>query len=306
MAALLGIDLGGTKIEGVILVGGCERARQRVATPAGDYAATLAAIVQLVQGLEQAAGLVVPAVGIGTPGAVSRATGLMKNCNSVCLNGRPLQQDLEARLGKRVHLANDADCFTLSEAVDGAAAGAAIVFGVILGTGVGGGIAVNRQLLCGPNAITGEWGHNPLPQAAWALAQAQGLASRTCHCGRRDCIETWLAGPALACNYRELGGEAVDALRVSERAAAGDGLAQRALQLHAQQLALALAQVINILDPDVIVVGGGVSNIGSIYDAVPPYWQGPVFSDRIDTRLVRARYGDASGVRGAAWLAAPH
>ncbi|TNF35263.1 MAG: ROK family protein [Gammaproteobacteria bacterium] len=302
-AALLGIDLGGTKIEGLLLSPQGEAlARQRVATPAGDYALTLSTIHRLVMELQAQAGVDVPAIGIGTPGALSRVTGRMKNCNSVCLNGEALPQDLQALLGKRVLLANDADCFTLSEAVDGAGAGASTVFGVILGTGVGGGVAVNGQLLSGPNAITGEWGHNPLSHASWSLLQSHGLESRRCYCGRMDCIEAWLSGPALARTCRELGYAAADAAAVAAAAATGQGIAQQALALHHQLLAHALAVVINILDPDVIVLGGGVSNIDALYASVPELWHGPVFSDRIDTRLVKARYGDASGVRGAAWL----
>lgn len=300
----LGIDLGGTKIEGIVLSAeGHELARQRVLTPAGDYEATLAAITGLVQSLEAEAGVSAPALGLGTPGTVSRRTGLMKNCNSVCLNHHPLQQDLENRLGRPAYLANDADCFTLSEAVDGAGSDGRIVFGVILGTGVGGGLAVDRRLLAGPNGIAGEWGHNPLPQAALELAVAAGLSpQRDCYCGRRNCIEPWLCGPGLQRTYREFSGEAVDAQTVAARAAAGDAPAQRSLQLHAQQLALALAQIINILDPDVIVVGGGLSQLTSLYDAVPQHWQAAVFSDSVETLLRPARYGAASGVRGAAWL----
>lgn len=303
MSLKLGIDLGGTKIEGALLDGeGHEVFRHRVPTPAGDYAQTLDAIATVVDVLEAQAGLRLPSIGIGTPGAVSRATGLMKNCNSVCLNGRPLRSDLEVRLQKTVFLANDADCFTLSEAVDGAASAGHVVFGVILGTGVGGGITVGRELLCGPNAITGEWGHNPLPTRALALGAAKGLPSRVCHCGRADCVEAWLCGPGLAETHAGLGGERVTADVVATRSASGDVQAVQATALHAEQLALALAQVINILDPDVIVLGGGVSNVASLYREVPAHWGQAVFSDRVDTQLVRARYGAASGVRGAAWL----
>lgn len=303
----LGIDLGGTKIEGIILDhAGTECARHRVATPANDYAATLQAIHRLVDHLQSMAGMDVPAIGMGTPGALSRLTGTMKNCNSVCLNGHPLPDDLVRVLGKPVYLANDADCFTLSEAVDGAAADAAVVFGVILGTGVGGGIAVNQRLLAGPNAITGEWGHNPLSRSAWELACAHGLPSRRCYCGRDDCIEAWLSGPGLALTGRLMGAPVADAAALGKAAQTGDDRARAALMLYQQQLALALAAVINILDPDVIVVGGGVSNIASLYETVPPLWSGPVFSDAIETRMVPARFGDASGVRGAAWLCRDH
>ncbi|HEY9036596.1 MAG TPA: ROK family protein [Pseudomonadales bacterium] len=303
----LGIDLGGTKIEGVVLdANGVEQARHRMATPANDYQATLQALTQLVAELQAAAQADIPAVGIGTPGALSRLTGKMKNCNSVCLNDQALPEDLARQLNKRVYLANDADCFTLSEAVDGAGIHAPVVFGVILGTGVGGGIAVNQTLLQGPNAITGEWGHNPLSPAARQLADAHGLGSRHCYCGRQDCIEAWLSGPALAATGRQLGVDATDAAAVAQAAAAGHVAAKQALDLYQQQLALSLAGVINILDPDVIVLGGGVSNMASLYTAVPPLWCGPVFSDRVDTRLLPARFGDASGVRGAAWLCRSH
>lgn len=305
-AARLGIDLGGTKIEGVVLAAdGSECARQRVPTPAGDYPATLAALSGLVAALEAEAGLQAPAIGIGTPGSLSRLTGRMKNSNSACLNGQPLREDLAARLGRPVRLANDADCFTLSEAVDGAAAGAGIVFGIILGTGVGGGIAFEQRILCGPNGISGEWGHNRLPQPALAVAAVQGLATaRRCGCGRENCIESWLSGPALLRSYRQLGGAATSTPALAASALDGEPAAITALALHAEQLALALAEVINILDPDAIVVGGGLSHLTTLYAEVPRHWPGPVFSDRIDTRLLPARFGDASGVRGAAWLAA--
>ena len=307
MALSLGIDLGGTKIEGVILdEQGTECARHRIPTPAADYTATLNAIQQLVSHLESLAGAGVPAIGIGTPGAISRKTGKMKNCNSVCLNDQDLRGDLARLLGRPVHLANDADCFTLSESVDGAAAGAAVVFGVILGTGVGGGVAVHQRVLSGPNAITGEWGHNPLPRAAWDLADSQDLASRRCYCGRDDCIEAWLSGPGLAMTGRLLGSTVIHAADLAAAAQAGEDAACNALALYQQQLALALAGVINILDPDVIVLGGGVSNIASLYETVPSLWQGPVFSDAIETRMAPARFGDASGVRGAAWLCRDH
>jgi len=278
-----GVDLGGTKTEIIALADdGSELLRERVPTPRGDYAATVATIARLVEAAEQkvGAGGTVATVGVGIPGAESRAegknAGLIKNANSTWLIGRPLRADLEAALGRPVRLANDANCFSLSEATDGAAAGAAVVFGVILGTGVGGGIVVNGQVLTGPNAIAGEWGHNRMPGAT---------AGRPCYCGRQDCIETYLSGPALATD-RDMGGAENEA----------------ALHRYEQRLAYALAQVINLLDPDVIVLGGGVSNLDRLYDRVPRLWGEHVFSDAVATRLVKNKFGDSSGVRGAAWL----
>jgi fructokinase len=293
----IGIDLGGTKIEGIVLApDGAELARERVATPVGDYPGTLAAIRDLVAALERDAGDGCP-VGIGMPGSWSRATGLIKNSNSVCLNGQPLHRDLEALLERPLRFANDADCFALSEATDGAAAGAVVVFGVIVGTGTGGGIVVDGRLVTGPNGIAGEWGHNPLP---WP--RPAELPGADCYCGLQGCIETWLSGPGLARDYRERQGEALAADEIDRRAAAGDTPAMECLQRHADRMARALASVINIIDPDVIVLGGGVSNIDTLYTAVPALWTRYVFSDRVDTRLVRAVHGDSSGVRGAAWL----
>jgi fructokinase len=293
----IGIDLGGTKIEGIVLApDGSEPARERVATPAGDYPGTLTAIRDLVAALERDAGRSCP-VGIGMPGSWSRATGLIKNSNSVCLNGQPLHRDLEALLERPLRFANDADCFALSEATDGAAAGAAVVFGVIVGTGTGGGIVVDGKLVTGPNGIAGEWGHNPLP---WP--QPAELPGPECYCGLRGCIETWLSGPGLARDFRDRQGETLDAAGISQLAVAGDGPATQCLQRHADRMARALASVINLIDPDVIVLGGGVSNIDTLYSAVPALWTRYVFSDRVDTRLVRAVHGDSSGVRGAAVL----
>ncbi|MDH3561049.1 MAG: ROK family protein [Gammaproteobacteria bacterium] len=293
----IGIDLGGTKIEGIVLGSdGVELARERVATPVGDYPGTLTAIRDLVAALERDAGRACP-VGIGMPGSWSRATGLIKNSNSVCLNGRPVHHDLEALLQRPLQFANDADCFALSEASDGAAAGATVVFGVIVGTGTGGGIVVDGKLVTGPNGIAGEWGHNPLP---WP--QPAELPGPECYCGLQGCIETWLSGPGLARDYRDMQGETLDSVEISRRAVAGDGSATECLQRHADRMARALASVINVIDPDVIVLGGGVSNIDTLYTAVPALWTRHVFSDRVDTRLVKARHGDSSGVRGAAWL----
>ncbi|NNG12073.1 MAG: ROK family protein, partial [Halobacteria archaeon] len=263
---------------------------------AGDYPATLTAIRGLVASLERDAGRSCP-VGIGMPGSWSRATGLIKNSNSVCLNGQPLHRDLEALLERPLRFANDADCFALSEATDGAAAGAAVVFGVIVGTGTGGGIVVDGKLVSGPNGIAGEWGHNPLP---WP--QPAELPGPECYCGLRGCIETWLSGPGVARDFRDGQGKMLDATGISQLAVAGDGPATQCLQRHADRMARALASVINLIDPDVIVLGGGVSNIDTLYSAVPALWSRYVFSDRVDTRLVRAVHGDSSGVRGAARL----
>ena len=293
----IGIDLGGSKIEGILLDGaGAERGRERVATPQGDYTATLQAIGHMVNHLEKQAG-VSCSVGIGMPGTHSRATGLVKNSNSVCLNGQPLQRDLESLLGRALRFANDADCFALSEASDGAASGADSVFGVIVGTGTGGGIVYRGQLVSGPYGIAGEWGHNPLP---WP--QADELPGPDCYCGKRGCIETWLSGPGLARDHATHNGDVMDAAAVAQAAVTGETAARTTLERYADRMARALASVINIIDPDVIVLGGGVSNIEWLYSAVPQRWGNYVFSDTVETRLVRAMHGDASGVRGAAWL----
>ena len=273
----IGIDIGGTKIEGIALdTAGAVLVRRRVPTPRGDYRATVDAVVGLVNAIESETGRS-GTVGVGMPGALSRVSGRVKNANSTCLNGRPLQDDLEAALSREVRLANDANCFALSEAIDGAGRGARVVFGVILGTGVGGGIVVDGQVLEGPNAIAGEWGHNPMP-----LPNDDDLPLRTCYCGRVGCIETYLSGPAL------------------ERERVPDEVA--ALARYEWRLARALAGVINVLDPDVIVLGGGVSNLNRLYDHVPRLWGDHVFSDQVTTRLVKHAHGDSSGVRGAAWL----
>jgi fructokinase len=273
----IGIDLGGTKIEGIALDdAGAMLVRRRIATPQGDYRATVAAVAALVHTIESETGRT-GSVGVGMPGALSHVTGRVKNANSTCLNEQPLKEDLEAALSRKVRLANDANCFALSEAIDGAGRGARVVFGVILGTGVGGGIVVDGRVLEGPNAIAGEWGHNPLP-----LPAGDDLPLRPCYCGRAGCIETYLSGPALA----------------RERAASGDA----ALARYEQRLARALAGVINLLDPEVIVLGGGVSNLDRLYNSVPRLWLPHVFSDQVATRLAKHAHGDSSGVRGAAWL----
>ena len=294
----IGIDLGGTKIEGIVMAADSRVLhRERVATPRGHYAGTLEALSALVSKLEAAVGATALPVGIGTPGAVSRGTGRMKNCNSTCLNDRPFPQDMAARLGREVRVANDADCLALSEARDGAAAGAATVFGVILGTGVGGGIAVRGELLSGPNAIAGEWGHNPLP----APRDAERPGPR-CYCGRSGCIETWLSGPGLSADHERYCGVLLPAAEIAARAEAGEGACVASLARYEERLARALATVVNLLDPEVIVLGGGVSRIARLYEQVPLRWTPHVFSDRVDTRLVPAQHGDSSGVRGAAWL----
>jgi fructokinase len=320
-----GIDLGGSKIELIALDAAAKEVlRQRVATPQNDYLATVAAIAALVHQAESGLGQT-GSIGVGTPGAISPATGLMKNCNSTCLNGRPLKEDLERALNREVRLANDANCLTLSEATDGAAAGADTVFGVILGTGVGGGVVVRGHVLNGANAIAGEWGHSPLPYFQFAHTQADrastGLhpatgeallhpwpspreldAAPACYCGKKGCIETWLSGPALAADHVRYGGEDLPVHEIAQLAQAGYGPCSATLAHYEERLARALAGVINLLDPDVIVLGGGLSNVARLYDTVPRLWPRYVFSDRVDTKLVPPKYGDSSGVRGAAWL----
>lgn len=297
----IGIDLGGTKIEAVVLGPDGEALdRRRVASPRGDYQATVQAVAGLVAAVERRFGRR-GTVGVGIPGTLSRATGLVKNANSTWLNARPLDRDLAAVLGRPVRLQNDANCFAVSEAADGAAAGARVVFGVILGTGVGAGIVIDGQPLDGPNGIAGEWGHNPLP---WPDA-AEELPGPTCYCGLSGCIETFLSGPGLAAAFRRDTGRALTAAGLAEAAAGGDPAAVRHLERYADRLARGLAHVVNILDPDVIVLGGGLSNLAVLYERVPALWTRYVFSDRVDTRLVPPRHGDSSGVRGAAWLWRP-
>ncbi|HVL66156.1 MAG TPA: ROK family protein [Vicinamibacterales bacterium] len=292
----IGIDLGGTKIEGVALeAGGAVRHRLRVATPRGDYDGTVAAVRSVVTALERDAGRPC-SVGVGIPGTLSPLSGRVKNANSTWLIGRPLQQDLEAALDRPVRLANDANCFALSEASDGAAAGADVVFGVILGTGCGAGIVVRGQVLTGPNGIAGEWGHNPLP-----APEPGEWPGPPCYCGRTGCVETFLAGPGLARDYTEAGGGAADAAEIARRAAAGEGVADACLARYERRLARALTAVLNILDPDVVVLGGGLSNIERLYLNVAPLLH-PFGGEPPRTRIVRARHGDSSGVRGAAWL----
>lgn len=293
----IGIDLGGTKIEGVALGSdGAERARRRVPTPRGDYDGTLRAIAELVASLELSVGGTA-SVGVAMPGAISPRTGLVKNANSTWLNGRPFDHDLAARLGRPVRVANDANCLAVSEAADGAAAGLALVFGVILGTGCGGGVAIERRPIAGLNAIAGEWGHNPLP---WP--RADELPGPACYCGKRGCIETWLSGPGLSADHLNMTGLARDPATIASAAAEGDPAAAATLERHHHRLARALATIVNVLDPDAIVVGGGLSKLGTIYATVPALLGEWCFSDGVSTPVVPALHGDASGVRGAAWL----
>ena len=323
-AIRLGIDLGGTKIELIALDGnGRELLRRRIATPQNDYPGTIEATVRLIREVEAELGQK-GTVGIGTPGALSHATGLMKNCNSTCLIGMPFKQDMEAALGCEIRMSNDANCFALSEATDGAAAGADVVFGVILGTGVGGGVVVRGHAINGVNSIAGEWGHNPLPYFQFRHAQIDHEETGThpatgerivhpwpserefhgpqCYCGKKGCIEAYLSGPALAADHVRYGGEDLPAHEIAQLANAGYGPCSKTLARYEERLARALAGVINILDPDVIVLGGGLSNIQRLYDNVPKLWPRYVFSHRIDTKLVAPKFGDSSGVRGAAWL----
>jgi fructokinase len=296
----IGIDLGGTKIEALVLdPSGVERWRRRVPTPAGDYEATLAAIAALVDAARSELALADFHIGLGTPGSLT-AQGLMKNCNSTCLNGRAFQRDIENLLGRKVRVANDANCLALSEACDGAGAGAAVVFAGILGSGVGAGISVHGRLLDGPNRLAGEWGHNPLP---WATADDP---AHPCYCGQAGCIETWVSGPAMARDHASHSGGELSAARIAQAAANGDPGCVATLARWESRLARSLAHVVNLLDPDVIVLGGGLSRIARTYDNLPlllPRW---VFSggvrDRLRTRIVPSRHGDSSGVRGAAWL----
>jgi fructokinase len=297
----IGVDVGGTKIEALALDGdGIVCARRRVPTPRDDYKATLETIARLVGELEAEAGGGEARVGVGMPGTLSPVSGLVKNANSVWLNGQAFAEDLARLVPRPLRFANDANCFALSEAVDGAGRGARVVFGAILGTGVGGGVVVDGRVLTGPNAIAGEWGHNPLP---WPNGEER--PGPPCYCGRTGCIETFLSGPGLSRDHARESGERADAARISICAAAGEVAAQNSLARYEERLARALASVINMLDPDVIVLGGGLSHIDQLYEKVPRLWRTHVFSDRVDTVLARPHHGDASGVRGAAWLWAP-
>jgi fructokinase len=305
MSLRIGIDLGGTKIEGIVLSGALEIARIRVDTPR-SYEATVEAIGSLVESLEQRAESQAPnpepradriPVGVGIPGAETPATGLVKNANSVWLIGRPLRADLGRRLSRAVRIANDANCFAVSEATDGAAAGAEVVFGVIVGTGTGSGIVVRGKVLTGPNGIAGEWGHNPVP---WPTDEER--PGPKCYCGQHGCLETFVSGPGMQADHERRTGRRRKPAEIVADAASGDRTAQETLSRHEERMARALASVINVLDPDVIVLGGGLSNIDSLYDHLPRLWAAYVFSDAGRTKLVKARHGDSSGVRGAAWL----
>ena len=293
----IGIDLGGTKIEGIALDdGGDQLFRTRLATPRGDYTATLGAIVQLVRMIEvetRKRGT----VGVGIPGTISAATGLVKNANSTWLIGQPLADDLPRLLDRPVRFANDANCFALSEATDGAAAGARVVFGVIVGTGTGGGVVVDGHVIAGANGVAGEWGHNPMPwprDGEWP--------GPSCYCGRTGCIETFLSGPGLSRVYKEQTGRAASPSDIVAAAQAGDSIASQCLDYYEDRFARALASVINVVDPEVIVLGGGLSKLERLYSSIPQRWSPYVFSDVVATRLVRPTHGDSSGVRGAAWL----
>ncbi|MCW8929841.1 MAG: ROK family protein [Gammaproteobacteria bacterium] len=305
----LGIDLGGTKIEIIALMDdGNEIFRHRVNTPQGDYLQTVNAIVKLVEQTklhiaQNVQGIADFTIGIGIPGAVSLKTGLIKNANSVCLIGQPLQADLEKHLGQSVKINNDANCLTVSEATDGAAAGLDVVFGVIIGTGTGGGIAVHQQAITGVNAIAGEWGHNPMPGFIHQKFECrENNEPVRCYCGQSDCIETFLSGPGMLQRFKHLGGVAESPQEIVVQAEAGNKNADDFMSQYENWLAMGLASIINVLDPDAIVLGGGLSNIERLYQNVPTLWRNFVFSDQVSTQLLKAKYGDSSGVRGAAWL----
>ena len=293
----LGIDLGGTKIEGCVLApDGSEAARQRILAPQGDYEDTLAALTGLIRDLKREAGAAVT-VGIGMPGSLSPSTGLVRNANSTWLNGRPLREDLEAALGQPVRMANDANCFALSEATDGAGAGARSVFGIIIGTGCGGGLVFDGRVLEGARGIGGEWGHNPLP---WA--EPDEHPGPTCWCGRKGCMEMWASGTGLSGDYKRRTGELVSGHEIVARAALGEPDAKTSLDRHASRLARGLAHVINVVDPEIIVLGGGLSKLPHLYEVLPGLAAPYVFSDVPAIVIRPPKWGDASGVRGAAWL----
>ena len=293
----IGIDLGGTKIEGIALSdAGDELYRHRVATPQGDYKGTLQSIIQLIQQIETAVEEK-GSIRICTPGSLSPGTGLLRNSNSVCMNGEPVLTDLQELLQREIRIANDANCFALSEATDGAAKNAAVVFGVIIGTGTGAGIIIDKKVLVGTNAIAGEWGHNPLP---WP--EDSELPGPECYCGKLGCIETWLSGPGIVRDHELHNNEYIDAETLDNKARFGDEDADETLQRYENRMARSLAHVINILDPDAIVLGGGMGNIKRLYKNVPAIWDKYVFSDKVATQLLSPLHGDSSGVRGAAWL----
>jgi len=293
----IGIDLGGTKIEGIALSDeGDELHRHRIPTPQSDYKSTLHSINQLVQQIETAVddrG----SIGICTPGSLSPSTGLLRNSNSVCMNGEPVLADLQELLQREVRIANDANCFALSEATDGAAKNAGVVFGVIIGTGTGAGVVIDKKILLGANAIAGEWGHNPLP---WP--DDSELPGAECYCGKLGCIETWLSGPGIVRDHEIYNNEFIDAETLDSKARFGDEEANDTMQRYEDRMARSLAHIINVLDPDVIVLGGGMGNIKRLYNNVPAIWGQYVFSDKVVTQLLPPLHGDSSGVRGAAWL----
>jgi len=293
----IGIDLGGTKIEGIALSeAGEELFRQRIATPQGDYQGTLQSIADLIKQIE--AGIDEQgSIGICTPGSLSPATGLLRNSNSVCMNGKPVLDDLQNLLHKEIRMANDANCFALSEATDGVARDASVVFGVIIGTGTGAGVVVDKKVLLGANSIAGEWGHNPL---SWP--NDDELPGAECYCGKLGCIETWLSGPGIVRDHELYNNEFIDPETLDGKARFGDEDAKETFQRYENRMARSLAHVINILDPDVIVLGGGMGNIKRLYENVPDIWGDYVFSDTVNTKLLAPLHGDSSGVRGAAWL----
>ncbi len=296
----VGIDLGGTKTEAIVMDDASRiLARRRVPTPAQDYDAVIRTIVELVDAMERDVGATALPVGAGTPGARSRVTGRMKNCSSTCLNDKPLLEDLEAQLGPRVRIANDADCLALSEAHDGAAKGAHSVFAAILGTGVGGGIAIDGKLHTGPNATGGEWGHNALP---WPRPEWDEVPGPLGWDGRHGTIEVWCCGPGIAADHQRRTGDCLRGEEIVARAEAGDAAAEQTLARWEDRLSRAFATIINVIDPDVIVVGGGLSRLERLYRNVPALWSRWAFTDQVETRLVPAMHGDSSGVRGAAWL----
>ena len=293
----IGVDVGGTKIEAIALNDeGEELFRQRVSTPINNSQQTLQTIAALIDSVEQKLSLQ-GSIGIGTPGALSPTSGLLRNSNSVCMNGKPVKQDLEELLQRNIRMANDANCFALSEATDGAAAGASVVFGVIVGTGTGAGVVVNGKVLTGPNAIAGEWGHNPLP---WPTDEER--PGPDCYCGKQGCIETFLSGPGMAGDYKRFSNIETKSEDIIQKVEQGDEQAELCLQRYEDRMARSLSHVINVLDPDVIVLGGGMSNIKRLYKNVPAIWGQYIFSDQVSTRLIAPKYGDSSGVRGAAWL----
>ena len=298
IAARIGIDLGGTKIEGIVLgPDGAACARLRLQAPRDDYGQTLDALQSVIAQLEDASGWRMLPVGLAIPGSISKRTGLVQNANSVWLNGQALDRDLERRLGRPVRVANDANCFALSEATDGAAAGAASVFGVILGTGTGGGLVIGGRVLDGPLGIAGEWGHNPLP---WA--DTSETPGAQCWCGRFGCMETWVSGPAIAADHARTVGQKISTEDIVQRALHGDAAARATLDRHQNRLARGLAHVVNIFDPDVIVLGGGLSKLGHLYDSLPGLMKPYILADAPFVDVRPPKWGDASGVRGAAWL----